>query len=302
MSALCGCSGADSHVTPEIYALNFNFIPNDFDIKKENIIEHIKEIDDPLLQQVSLYLSYYYQQGHAHFSKCPISNNRSTACQYLNQWSWHIKNIFTCSEKCTKKNELWKIHIDKLWELLKTDFTDENNSRNTPWCKRYNIHSYNPTPVPESIKSTFDQNANNYCNSINTQSTLTCENNTSLSTTPVQVIAPSDSNFICPSESSERLSQQENPPTEISNLNCSLDIKFYIALSSLFTFLGTISVIFLLYKFTPLKSWIIHSSKSKNGIDSYINEETDEFLNTYENSDMATKNRRNHLFYHSMED
>ncbi|SBT52830.1 PIR Superfamily Protein [Plasmodium ovale wallikeri] len=301
MSANCGCIGANSHVTPEKYALNFNVIPSSFYIKKENIIEYIKTIDDPLLQQVSLYLTYYYQQGDANFSKCSISTNRTTACQYLNKWSWHIKNIFTYSEKCDKKNKLWKAHIDKLWDLLKINFTNTKNSKNTPWCTKYDDNIYNKTPVPESMQSAFEQNVNNYCNSINTQSTLTCENNTPLSTTPVHVIAPSDSNFICPSESSERLSQQKNPPTEIPNLNSSSDIKFYIALSSLFTFLGTISILFLLYKFTPLKSWIIRSSKSKNGMDRYINEESDEFLNTYENSDMPTKNRRNQLFYHSME-
>ncbi|SBT84412.1 PIR protein [Plasmodium ovale] len=302
MFATCRCNGSNSHVTPEKYALNFNVIPSSFDIEKENIIEHIKAIDDPLLQQVSLYLTYHYQRGDANFSKCLIRNNRSTACQYLNKWSWHIENIFTCSEKCNKKNELWKAHIDKLWDLLITNYTNTNNARNMPWCTRHDKRFYKKTPVPESMKSTFERNVNNYYNSINTQSTLTCEQNTTLSTTPVQVIAPSDSNFICPSESSERLSQQENPPTEIPNLNCSLDLKFYIALSSLFTFLGTISIIFLLYKFTPLKSWIIRSSKSKNGIDRYINEENNEFLNTYENSDIPTKNRRNHLFYHSMED
>ncbi|SBT51660.1 PIR Superfamily Protein [Plasmodium ovale wallikeri] len=302
MSTLCGCSGvnANSHVTPEIYALNFNFIPTNFYITNKNIINHIKTIGDPLLQQVSLYLAYHYQRGDANFSKCPIRDNRNTACRYLNQWSWKIKNIYTYSEKCTKKNELWSTYIDKLWDLLKINFTDENNSSNTPWCKRYDIHSYNPTPLPESIKSTYEQNVNNYCNSINTQSTLTCGKNTPLSTIPAQVFPP-NSNCICPAKSSERLSQNEKPPSEISSLNCSSDIKFYIALSSLFTFLGTISILFLLYKFTPLKSWIIRSSKSKNGIDRYIIEETEEFLNTYENSDMPTKNRRNQLFYHSME-
>ncbi|SBT02417.1 PIR Superfamily Protein [Plasmodium ovale curtisi] len=302
MSAICGCNGVNSHETPREYALKFSMIPYNFNIKKGDIINYIKKIDDPLLQQVSLYLTYHYEQGHLNFANCPIRDNRSTACQYLNQWSWKIKNIFTCSEKCAKKNELWKTHIDTLWDLLKINFTNINNPKNTPWCTRYDKHTYNQTPVPESMKLTFEQNVNNYSNSINTQSTLMCENNTSLSTTPVQVIAPCDSNFICPSESSERLSQQENPPTEIPNLNCSLDLKFYIALSALFTFLGTISFFFLLYKFTPLKSWIIRSSNSKNGIDRYINEETDEFLNTYENSDMPTKNKRNHLFYHSMED
>ncbi|SBS90721.1 PIR Superfamily Protein, partial [Plasmodium ovale curtisi] len=210
-------------------------------------------------------------------------------------------NIFTCSEKCTKKNELWKAHIDKLWELLKINFTNTNNSKNTPWCTRYDNHSLIRTPVPDFMQSTFEQNVNKYCNSINTQSTLTCENHNSLSPISEKVITP-DCNTICPAESSERLFQQEKPPSEISNLNCSSDIKFYIALSSLFTFLGTLSILFLLNKFTPLKSWIIRSSKSKNGIDRYINEENNEFLNTYENSDIPTKNRRNHLFYHSMED
>ncbi|SBT55472.1 PIR Superfamily Protein [Plasmodium ovale wallikeri] len=302
MSAICGCNGDNSHDTPDKYALNFNVIPKSFNIKKQDIIDYIEKIDDPFLQQVSLYLTYYYQQGAANFSKCRINNNRTTACQYLNQWSWHIKNIFTCSEKCTEKNELWKIHINKLWELLKTNFTNTINSRNTPWCNRYDKHTYNQTPVPDSMKSAFEKNVNNYCNSINAQSTPTCEPNTTLSTASVQVFPPSDSNPICPAESSERLSQQGKQSSEISNLNYSSDIKFYIALSSLFTFLGTISIIFLLYKFTPLKSWIIRSSKSKKGIDRYINDETDEFLNTYENSDMPTKNRRNHLFYHSMED
>ncbi|SBS90182.1 PIR Superfamily Protein, partial [Plasmodium ovale curtisi] len=115
MFLTCGCREDNSHETPKNYALNFNVIPNSFDIKNENIIEHIKAIDDPLLQQVSLYLTYHYQQGDVNFTKCPISNNRTTACQYLNKWSWHIKNIFTSSEKCIKKNELWKAHIDKLW-------------------------------------------------------------------------------------------------------------------------------------------------------------------------------------------
>ncbi|SBS93381.1 unspecified product, partial [Plasmodium ovale curtisi] len=248
MSAICGCNGDKSHETPDKYALNFSIIPNHFDITKENIIKHINTIDDPLLQQISLYLTYYYQQGAANFSKCPISTNRTTACQYLNKWSWHIKNIFTCSEKCTKQNELWNNHIDKLWELLKTNFTNTYNASNIPWCKRYDNDYYIQTPVPKFMKSTFEQNVNNYSNSINTQSTLTCEQNTTLSTASEQVFPPSNSNSICPAESSVRMIQQENTPTEIPNLNSSSDIKFYIALSSLFTFLGTISILFFLYK------------------------------------------------------
>ncbi|SBT55550.1 PIR Superfamily Protein [Plasmodium ovale wallikeri] len=302
MSPTCSCSGVSSHETPQEYALNFNIIPTNFNITNDNIINYIKTIGDPLLQQIFLYLTYHYQKGNANFAKCPTRDNKSTACQYLNKWSWLMENIFTCSEKCDKKSELWKAHIDKLWDLLIKNYTNTNNARNTPWCTRHDIHSYNPTPVPKSIQSAFEQNANNYCNSINTQSTHTCEKNTSLSTTPVQVISPHNSNCICPPELSVPIARQEKTHSEIPNLNCSSDIKFYIALSSLFTFLGTISILFLLYKFTPLKSWIIRRSKSKNGVDRYINEETDEFLNTYENSDMPTKNRRNHLFYHSMED
>ncbi|SBS89638.1 PIR Superfamily Protein [Plasmodium ovale curtisi] len=305
MSSLCGCSGANSHVTPEIYALNFNFIPNNFDIKKENIIEHIKEIDDPLLQQVSLYLSYYYQQGHAHFSKCPTRDNRTTACQYLNKWSWHIKNIYTCSEKCTKKNELWSTYIDKLWDLLKTNFTDENNIRNTPWCYRFINPSYNKTPIPEKLVTIFDNNVNKYSNSVSTHPSSTmCEKPSDSSALPdtSHVHFPSTDKCTCPEESPKILAQQSQPSPEKSNPNYFSDLNYYIVLSSAFTFFGTISFFFLLYKFTPLKSWIIRSNKSKNGIDRYINEETDEFLNTYENSDMPTKNRRNHLFYHSMED
>ncbi|SBT55722.1 PIR Superfamily Protein [Plasmodium ovale wallikeri] len=305
MFPTCPCSGANSHVTPEIYAHKFSTIPPTFNIGKEDIIEYIKKIDDPLLQQVSLYLSYYYQQGHAYFSKCPISNNRSTACQYLNQWSWHIKNIFTCSGKCTKNNELWSTYIDELWDLLKTNFTDENNRRNTPWCTRFIKPSYNETPIPEKLVTTFDNNVNKYSNSVSTHPSSTmCEKPSGSSTLPdnSHVHFPSIDKCPCPEESSRILAQQSQPSPEKSNPNCFSDLNYYIVLSSAFTFLGTISILFLLYKFTPLKSWIIRSSKSKNGIDRYINEETDEFLNTYENSDVPTKNRRNHLFYHSMED
>ncbi|SBT03030.1 PIR Superfamily Protein [Plasmodium ovale curtisi] len=305
MISTCGCNGDNSHETPEKYALNFGIIPTNFNITNESIINHIKTIGDPLLQQVSLYLTYHYRRGYANFSKCPIWDNRNTACRYLNQWSWHLKNIFTCSEKCTKKNELWSTYIDKLWDLLKTNFTDENNARNTPWCHRFINPSYNKTPIPEKLVTIFDNNVNKYSNSVSTHPSSTmCEKPSDSSTLSVQsqVLFPSIDKCTCPEESSKILAQQSQPSPEISNFNCSSDIKFYIALSSLFTFLGTISIIFLLYKFTPLISWIIRRSKSKNGIDRYINEETNEFLNTYENSDIPTKNRRNHLFYHSMED
>ncbi|SBT53220.1 PIR Superfamily Protein [Plasmodium ovale wallikeri] len=305
MFPTCPCSGDNSHETPDKYALNFSIIPNNFYITNENIINHIKTIDDPLLQQISLYLTYYYQKGHDNFSKCPTRNNRSTACQYLNQWSWHIENIFTCSEKCTKRNKLWKAYIDTLWDLLITNFTKKNNGSYTPWCNRFINTDYNKTPIPNNLETTFDINVNKYNKALSAHPSSTmCEKPSDSSTLPVtsHVNFPSIGKCTCPEESPKFSAQQSQPSAEISNLNCSSDIKFYIALSSLFTFLGTISILFLLYKFTPLKSWIIRSSKSKNGIDRYINEETDEFLNTYENSDMPTKNRRNHLFYHSMED
>ncbi|SBS98797.1 PIR Superfamily Protein, partial [Plasmodium ovale curtisi] len=276
-----------------------------FDIEKENIIEHIKAIDDPLLQQVSLYLTYHYQRGDANFSKCLISTNKTSACQYLNKWSWHIENIFTCSEKCTKRNELWKAHIDTLWNLLITSFTDKNNGSNTPWCTKSIKSIYNKTPIPEKLKTVFDINVDKYNKSVSTQPSSTMREKPSDSSTlhaTSHVHFPSTGKCACPEESSKILTQQSQPSPEKSNPNCFSDLNYYIVLSSAFTFLGTFSFFFLLYKFTPLKSWIIRSSKNKNGIDRYINEETNEFLNTYENSDIPTKNRRNHLFYHSMED
>ncbi|SBT55367.1 PIR Superfamily Protein [Plasmodium ovale wallikeri] len=302
MSSHCGCE--KKHDTPQNYALNFHIIPLNFEITNEALVNHIIKIDDPYLQHISLHLVHRYQEGNSNFSKCTIPDNKRTACRYLNYWSNYIKDLYTYAGKCSKKENLWKSHIDTLWKLLENTYTVQTGKSNEAWCKEYNYDTYNKTPIPTNLSIKYDEIVQKYCNPTIPQPSLpVCEGYIDGSAS--HRIAPIDdspqSNCLCSTESSMTFAQQAQGVSEECIQNSSDSTTFYIALSSGFTLLGTIFILFFLYKFTPLISWLNRKRINKKELGSYINEvEEEELLGDYENMEVHNQNIRNKIFYNSL--
>ncbi|SBT56475.1 PIR Superfamily Protein [Plasmodium ovale wallikeri] len=302
MSSHCAC--AKKHDTPQNYALNFHIIPLHFEITNEALVNHIINIEDPYLQHISLHLVHRYQEGNSNFSKCNIPDNKTTACLYLNHWSNYMKDLYTYAGKCPKKENLWKRYIDSLWKLLENTYTVRTSKTNKAWCTVYNYGTYNKTPIPIKLSNKYNEIVQKSCNPTILQPSLpACEkyiDGTASHRTPQTDDSPK-SDCLCSTESSIAFAQQAQGVSEESIQNSSDSTTFYIALSSGFTLLGTIVILFFLYKFTPLISWLNRKRINKKELGSYINEvEEEELLGDYENMEVHNQNIRNKIFYNSL--
>ncbi|SBT84437.1 PIR protein [Plasmodium ovale] len=302
MSSHCGCK--KTHYTPQNYALNFNIIPLNFEITDKALIDHIIKIDDPYLQHISLHLVHLYQEGNTNFSNCTISDNKRTACSYLNHWSNYMKDLYTYTGKCAKKENLWKNHIDTLWKLLEKIHTVRTTTSNKVWCTEYKYDTYNKTPIPKYLSIKYNEIVQKYCNpTIPQPSVPICEKYIDVPESPrtPQKDDSPKSDCLCSTESSITYAQQAQCVSEECIQNCSDSTTFYIALSSGFTLLGTFVILFILYKFTPLISWLNRKRINRKELGSYINEvEEGEILGDYEHMDVQNQNIRNKIFYHSL--
>ncbi|KMZ83166.1 hypothetical protein PVBG_06343 [Plasmodium vivax Brazil I] len=107
----------------------------DWDPDFKNYLNHINEINDPILKHISIYFVQHYINGYRYYHESG-SNHRNTACQYLKHWLQEKKDLFTYGETCQTKIDLWDKVIGNLWNVLKNQYTVQDFYGKNPWCKK----------------------------------------------------------------------------------------------------------------------------------------------------------------------
>ncbi|GAB70049.1 hypothetical protein PCYB_007980, partial [Plasmodium cynomolgi strain B] len=131
----------------------FKPILSDFNQIKDDYLNYINKINDPILKYISLYFVKYYIDGYKYYHK---SNkvHRDGACGYLRKWLQEKKDLYTFGGKCNINLRLWINHIGTLWYMFEGDkdyLFLEGNVLKT-WCKYYNM--YDLTRFPSEVNLT----------------------------------------------------------------------------------------------------------------------------------------------------
>ncbi|KMZ80780.1 hypothetical protein PVIIG_03147 [Plasmodium vivax India VII] len=108
----------------------------------DKYLDSIKNISDPILRHVALYLVQNYEYAKKYFSE-DGKRNHNPACESLNIWLDQKKSFFTHAEKCQSNVKLWKKYIDPLWDKLHS-----NNDGNT--CERLEYFT-NTLSIPSEL-------------------------------------------------------------------------------------------------------------------------------------------------------
>ncbi|SBT57173.1 PIR Superfamily Protein [Plasmodium ovale wallikeri] len=261
------------------YCREFSEILKDYNSFNNSYFEKIITIKDPILLHISLRLVVNYIIGK---DKAPICRGSNPSCEALNRWLDKEKYLFTFAEKYIKNKTLWDDEIEKLWKEL------ENDEQYEKWCIR----------KPYIFSTEFPEEINNII-SRDTEFEDT-------STNCPKLECPSCSNKItCMNQNNQESSYDHSPIFHKDYYTCyfTSNKQSDLILLVLCTIAGTFGILFLLYKFTPIISWLYRRKLKTENIQSYIREEnTDEILGNFtENIETFSANRRNNMLYHSMQ-
>ncbi|SCO71512.1 hypothetical protein PVC01_050037800 [Plasmodium vivax] len=242
-----------------------SFRPNFNRVKNEHL-NYIKGINDPILRHIFIYFIQYYIDGFNYFKKSQKSH-RSEACKYLNRWLQDKKDLFTHGEKCETKIELWETEIGNLWNMLnKTEYTILDDKKPTLWCEQISLNQKTTYPVELT--------------SLKCEESISRESSSSVP--PPQSV---EAKCVCPQTVDlETLAQPDHIPETDRTKN--------LAVTSGFTAAGTLGTLFFLYRFTPMASWFRRTGMNNVGTDLYMDAGApDGFLS------MQNGNGGNNLFY-----
>ncbi|GAB69604.1 CYIR protein, partial [Plasmodium cynomolgi strain B] len=196
------------------------FLPNFYSVKNE-YLNYIKEINDPILRHISIYFVQYYIDGYHYYGESHHTY-RSEACKYLNRWLQEKKDLFTYGEQCQTKMNLWESKFKNLWDMLKNEYTIPNTNEKKPWCDKINLSL--TTKYPHELTS------------LNCVESISQESSSS-DPRPQQVITDCEcTETVVPIS----LAQQNHVPE--------MDRTKNIVATSGFTAFGTIGTLLLLYK------------------------------------------------------
>ncbi|GAB70040.1 hypothetical protein PCYB_007890 [Plasmodium cynomolgi strain B] len=122
---------------PRCATMVFKTYPREFNNIKEEILNHINKINDPILKYISFYFVQYYIDGYKYYEKSKHLHT-DAACQYLKHWLEEKKDLFTYGGKCTKNLTLWESNIEKLWDMLEVEEYHilKDNVEVKSWCKK----------------------------------------------------------------------------------------------------------------------------------------------------------------------
>ncbi|SBT30680.1 PIR Superfamily Protein [Plasmodium ovale wallikeri] len=247
-------------------------------------VGHIQGIDDPFLRHISLYVVQNYLKIHGKYSYGNSSVYRSEVCQQYNRWLGKWRHLFTYGGNCKRNENLWDIHIKPLYNLLESSSSNNYNVRCTikPHVFQNNLLDKIAPPDKCNVTVVEDTQLTSYI------LPSSCPNSDTHYEKPKSLCDCST----CDNAVTEKYVDTESP--------CSK--PYDIAISTGFTLTGTTIILFLLYKFTPLVSWL-HNQRSKNkkGRQHYFDESADDLLEIYPDiKNSHTEKRRNDIFYHSM--
>ncbi|KMZ88465.1 hypothetical protein PVBG_05423 [Plasmodium vivax Brazil I] len=187
----------------------------------KNYLNHINEINDPILRHISMYFVQHYIDGH-HYYRESDPTHRNAACQYIIHWLQEKKDLFTYGEKCKTKKELWKTNFDALLTMLKSKYIIKEYKITKPWCNDFELVEL----------TSFDPGVTlNNCE----------ENISQVSSSPCPSTLPNITNCECPQTVDPMIpSQQDQPPETDRTKN--------LAVTSGFTAAGTLGTLFFLYR------------------------------------------------------
>ncbi|SCA48141.1 PIR protein [Plasmodium ovale] len=266
---------------------------------KTNYLNKVMKIGDPILQLISLDMIEYYMELKKSAPKCSIGN---PACDSLNRWLNQRKYFFSFAEKCENKKKLWEKEIEPLWKELEADSEYES------WCKRKTYTFI--TTFPEemtSIKCNDIQNENKssicpeqlcpLCPELDCTncSKLICPDYHKESCTPCPPQVECSNNI----SSESHLERIQLPSKDLFTQFFSDSTSSQVILIMGGTLLGVLFIFFLLYKFTPLVSWLYSRQRKTIKLRRQVNEELENaFLdNSYENTDEDSSDMGNNIFY-----
>ncbi|SBS82473.1 PIR Superfamily Protein [Plasmodium ovale curtisi] len=281
------------------YYRQLNYIHNSFSNVNENYLGEVLKIEDPILQLISLDMIEYYIELKRLAPDCSIGN---PACDALNWWLNQRKYFFSFAENCEKKKQLWEDKIEQLWKKLEAD------SKYGSWCKRqkYTFTTTFPEEM-KSIKCNDIQNENKssicpeqpcpLCPELDCTncSKLICPDCHKESCTPCPPQVECSSNI----SSETQLERIQLPSKDSLTQFFSDSVSSQVILIMGGTLLGVLFILFLLYKFTPLVSWLYSRQRKTIKLRRQVNEELENaFLdNSYENTDEDSGDMGNNIFY-----
>ncbi|KMZ77227.1 hypothetical protein PVIIG_06404 [Plasmodium vivax India VII] len=221
----------------------FSDVKSDFSSVTGTYLNTIKNIEDPILKHISLYLVNNYNNAKPHF--CKSGNHvKDKACSNLNRWLDQKKSIYTSATTCKKNSEAWTKHIDSLWEQL-----DKNNDgtkciRNEIFSKESNLpQKLNPYTCYEHVPENHTCTAVQVVNSKTEESCSTCN-----------TTCPQCPNNCTNLESTRRSQYPTSTPDDITTMCPQISPHDFpsliptISISVCFTLLGVFILQFFLYK------------------------------------------------------
>ncbi|SBS93099.1 PIR Superfamily Protein [Plasmodium ovale curtisi] len=254
--------------------------------KISTYIEKVKKIEDPILQYISLYLGEFFETAKNDFTG---KKNNDNACWSLNRWLDQMKNIYTSAKFCKTNESIWDKYIEGdngLWNLLK------NRDSTTKLCNRtFTTTVTFPTYIasPECHKHVPQEYI---CYSPEEKP---C---------PQQDIIREETPFLASHPPPQQQCTIEHVPSLEAQVSCDVnfvDSKIFVIGFSVFSTISGVSLIlFILYKFTPLVSWL-YNRRMKNRKLQYFREEELYESSMYENNYAYSNNRRNYLHYPSIQ-
>ncbi|VUZ95660.1 PIR protein [Plasmodium vivax] len=281
----CPESSSEKGACIEYYFELYNDVRVEFSNKTLEYVNTIKNYTHPFLKLVSLYLVENYYRAKEYFNTNG-DNIHNVACHNLNRWLDQRKNFFTFSEKCNSSVTEWRIQVEELWKTIQHKFGDKH-------CNRVNKFSNTTVIPPEMLPATcyssvpeewlrnFQAQNQKLLNQKNCSNSENSSDKTVIPLLDLSGAVPLVKNSV----------ECEPCPSTIPA----------VALTGSCTILGTLVLLFFLYKFTPLVSWMYNRRFKKRNRSNHNAEYVsyDTFARFPPNMDANFENRRSYISYHS---
>ncbi|GAW82014.1 variable surface protein [Plasmodium gonderi] len=307
----------------ECYAY-FNWIFNDIryyyyfnQYKTSNFRNKIDAIHDPILRHIAIHLIANYDEAQKYFSENGKWQN-NYACESLNKWLDNKKSYFTHALHCKGNVHLWDKTIEPLWNELESHYKNNGKSVNNieslnKWCERYNLfrghlelpNVLNPIcykHVPKDYKCVRPFPPTK-CSLFNTCKTVKTYYEKCKSNGDVGNVSYLRSYFAQPIANGNSFFEGIQDVTfsrQVQNHCCS-SLEYAVPISVCLSFFGTLLILFLFKKYTPLGTKFSYRGINKKRLRDNFNEELEYEENArsmIENTHSAP--RINNIYYQSV--
>ncbi|GAW84264.1 variable surface protein [Plasmodium gonderi] len=285
------------------YKVRTNFTENFY----KKYIDKIKNMNDPILRHTALYLIENYEESKVYFDNIKYWKS-SLACEMLNKWLDNKRSFFTHGEKCETNVNMWKNHIESIWDDLNNNNTSANNR-----CERKEIYAGNAY-IPSELLPPVCY--------LHVPENYVCVQELPSHANTVKSMCPRIKDICtrCKSKELPKLSTPENDNVHIGECPLIDKTEFFsspqrqiyceecpstvntVASTVFSTFLGTYIILFLLYKFTPLGSLLSKRTiKKKRLKKNFMQEVPYEECESPRNNNTQHGSIRNNIYYQYMQ-